>query len=416
MNPKNDILRRKAEAAKIEREARTMSPRRGLCRSLCRAAELGLNLPLSVSEVQEIEFTRDSLLAAVEGDSLLVILDHAEGAIGLVVLDLQMVASLVEVQTLGQVAAHPASGRQLTRTDAAVAMPLIDGTLAGFDRLLIEEGTQSGFSGFHFGAWVKDNRALAAQLPDGAYTCFRLATNIGAGERAGYMMLALPTVEVPPEAAPPKGTAGKSTVRSEVLEAPVRLETVLHRLELSLDEIGELKPGDTLPLPLRAFNDIKVLSSDRKPVATGVLGQIDGYRAIRLAGVGQPRIGAPAAAALEQAANSTQIDLADHGLVAPSKPRRPAAINQVTSEMTKVAGQKSEVENSPPSVPATPELSAKPQADPTGTEALLSELGMSDLPFDQTMSRSFEQLPASGRETGSFVDELPAPVDKKGAG
>ena len=44
MNNPNDILRRKAKAAKEGREAKLMSPSRALRRALTRAAELGLRV------------------------------------------------------------------------------------------------------------------------------------------------------------------------------------------------------------------------------------------------------------------------------------------------------------------------------------------------------------------------------------
>lgn len=396
MTIKNTILKRKAEAAREDRETRVMSPRRALRRALARVAELGLSLPLSVTGAEQAEADRDTLLSRIEEGGLMVTLERDNGPPGLVVLDLQLLTALIEIQTLGQVFARVAQERPVTRTDAAVAMPLIDGMLSGFDALLQEDAQGNDLTGFHFGQWARDKRILAAQLPDGGYMQLHLTMTLGVGDRHGALMLALPRPVPVPQ--PARERPKMAFVRDEVMEAPARLETILHRVEMTLDQVTGLAPGDVLTVPLRALSDVRLHTGDRQVVATGILGQMNGNRAVRLTGFGQSRIGAASGSASEREGWSDAVDLADAGLVAPPKVRSaggksdPKPRNPVT-------------QTTPPAPQAPAQHVAGNRHDPTGTEALLSELGLSDL--EATMPGLPATVHASDRENGSFMNDMP---------
>lgn len=404
-NP-SDILKRKAEAAREDRETRVMSARRALRRALTRAAELGLHLPLSVRGVEERAMDRDTLLAGLEPGGLFVSLERDAAPPGLIMLDVQLLSALIEVQTLGQVFDKAAKDRKVTRTDAAVAMPLIDGTLTGFDQLMMgQEGAQP-LAGYHFGAWQKDLRLVQASLPDGEYTLFRLSVVLGHGDRHGEMSLALPVVPEPapvPEAQPSK----RPSLREEVLDAPARLETVLHRQVMSLEEIAALKPGDVLPLPLRCLSEVRLHTGDRQTVASGVLGQIGGNRAVRLTGFGQPRI-ASAPASLDSLPNLKAVDLADAGLVEQPRPRKSQPDPSPQQTKSELPSQKAERPSTPDTAtPAAPPPPAVIRDDPTGTEALLSELGLSDLGDAGSSGLGLGPVGEDDLGAGSFMADLP---------
>lgn len=407
-NP-SDILRRKAEAAREDRDARIMSARRALRRALTRAAELGLHLPLSVRGVEEQVLDRDTLLTRLEPGRLYVSLDREGAPPGLITLDFQLLSALIEVQTLGQVFDKIAKDRKLTRTDAAVAMPLIDGTLNGFDQLIQgQEGAQP-LAGYHFGTWQKDLRMVQASLPDGNYTLFRLSVILGHGERSGEMSLALP-VTPEPVAPPEEPDARRPSLRDEVLDAPARLETVLHRQEMNLDQIAALKPGDVLTLPLRCLSEVRLHTGDRQTVASGVLGQIGGNRAVRLTGFGQPRVVA-APVSLDSLPNLKAVDLADAGLVEQPRARKPQAAPAVPQHQAEAQPQAAPAQPGPPASPhaglPAASLSASVRDDPTGTEALLSELGLSDLGQSPSAGLSLGPLGDEDRAAGSFMADLP---------
>ncbi|MBT25178.1 FliM/FliN family flagellar motor switch protein [Thalassobius sp. S69A] len=394
MNNPNDILRRKAKAAKEGREAKLMSPSRALRRALTRAAELGLQLPLTVTSVEEETLERDALLPHIEEGGLIVTLERDAGPPGVIMLDMQLLSALVEVQTLGRVFDKMASARPMTRTDAAVAMPLIDGTLTCFDQLLDGQENAAPLAGYHFGAWLRDLRRLQAQLPDGEYTLFHAQALIGAGEgREGRLILALPVVAPAPQPETP-GEPASASIREEVLDAPARLETVLHSAQMSLEQASALKPGDVLRLPLESLQEIHLHTGDRKIVATGVLGQIGGNRAVRLTGFGLPRV-TGRKGKKDSRLGLERVDLADAGLVETPRarvPDTPLPPKNIVEPLQAKPGSQQQakpiVQQAPPPVsePAMQaDLPAIAREDPTGTEALLSELGLSDLGDDVQM-------------------------------
>ena len=405
MTIKNTILKRKAEAAREDREARVMSPRRALCRALARVAELGLSLPLSLTEAEQADADRGALLSRITDGGLMVTLERDNGSPGLVVLDLQLLTALIEIQTLGQVFARVAQDRPVTRTDAAVAMPLIDGMLSGFDSLLQGETLGAELTGFHFGQWVRDKRTLAAQLPDGGYVLLHLSMTLGAGDRHGALTLALPRPEIAPQ--PARVRPKTAFVRDEVMEATARLDIILHRLEMTLDQVTGLAPGDVLTVPLRALSDVRLYTGDRQVVASGILGQMNGNRAVRLTGFGQSRNGVVAGGASDRKDWTDAVDLADAGLVAPPKSRS--------------AGAKPDPKPRPPAAQTAPSHATAPNQhvagnrdDPTGTEALLSELGLSDL--EATMPGLPAPVQVPDRENGSFMHDMPKRSAARGDG
>ena len=75
----------------------------------------------------------------------MVLLDGPCGARGAVRIDTALLAALIEMQTTGRVTGRAFGGRAVTRTDAAIAAPLIDAALAGAEASwqLCEEGARN---------------------------------------------------------------------------------------------------------------------------------------------------------------------------------------------------------------------------------------------------------------------------------
>lgn len=286
-----------------------------LQRALHRAAHLGLGLPIDVLGAQSVQVGRTGVLSGVQPGDLIVALEQDSGQSGVMALSLDLLSALIEVQTLGAVSKSAAQPRALTSTDAAVAMPLIDGTLTGFETLL-PRCDGDAMPGFHFREWVPNETVLAAQLADAAYDLFDVQIGIGAGERLGRLVLALPVRPDPPlaqtEDTPENGSC--DTLKAEVLEAQVRLDTVLHRVEMPLHQVGALKPGDVLTLPARALSEVTLHAGPRRMVAKGMLGQISGKRAVCVSS--RPEQRPTPSSPEQQAATMAEVDLADPGLVA----------------------------------------------------------------------------------------------------
>ncbi|SER00270.1 FliM/FliN family flagellar motor C-terminal domain-containing protein [Thalassovita taeanensis] len=355
------VLRRKTAASKEWHEARVMSPRRALRLALCRTAEVGLSLPLAVSGVERFRTDHGSLMAMLDESGLMVCVEAPGQVRGVMVLDLQILTALIETQTIGYIISRSAQMRPTTRTDAAISMPLVDGTLREFEAELARQEDASWTKGFRFASWVEEKRALGVALTATTFETFHLTLDIGDGDRKGEVLLALPRPDPVFQPAPEsKVDAQDAGLGRGLMEAKAKLDAVLLRRAMSLEEVGQLRVGDVLMIPPRALAEVQLEGVGRQVVASGSLGQINGNRALRLTALGAPNSAeqAPEGEASEQ----VSVDLADAGLIEQKKkPRmaRPADVPMAATE-----------------IPLLGDGAEEGASLTQDTEALLSELGL----------------------------------------
>lgn len=265
-----------------------MSPTRAMRLALERCAARDLGFALSVTGVGISTDMADAFAADLPDPALILLLDGPGGLPGAAVLDAQMTAALVEVQTMGRVLARAAVPRTPTRTDAAIAQPLIEGTLKRLIDLLGEDGDGARLRGYAFGAMIEDGRALALALDTGDYEIMRVGCDLGA-DRAAELLLALPLP--PPVSDPvqqdntPDEAGAAPPLRDRLLAAPARLDAVLCRMPLPLHQVRGLKPGQVLMLPAGVLGATTLEVSPGRTVARAMLGQMSGQRALRLRGL-----------------------------------------------------------------------------------------------------------------------------------
>lgn len=278
------VIHRKALAGRGEFDARAMSPAKALRLSLCRAAEQLFGLAVSVSTVEQCLVAHADIEAEMDGDGLLILLDGAESACGAMQFDIQFLASLIEVQTTGRVRPGPAASRPMTPTDGAIAAPLVDATLRGFDEQLMSADAQYRGAGYRFGDRVGDARTLSLTLEAPEYDLFRLVAEIGEGAKSGTLTLALPKQRTMAEnaATGDSGMAEVAWLEQNALNAPVALNTILARVSHPLHSICELVPGSVLPVPPECLGETELQATQGHVVATVRLGQLNGFRAVQV--------------------------------------------------------------------------------------------------------------------------------------
>ncbi|MFP4275251.1 MAG: FliM/FliN family flagellar motor C-terminal domain-containing protein [Paracoccaceae bacterium] len=281
----NAVLRRKASAGRRQQEARLPSPARALRLGLARAAKDRLDLALSVAALTEQRLEQEAVLPALPAGALIVLLDGPGGAVGAAVLERDLLAGLIEQQTIGRVLSRPADPRPFTATDAAIAAPLLEGMLERMEETLGSQAGATGLGGFRFGAHIPEARVLGLALQAPHYRLFRLALDLAAGARGGELCLAFPWREAGPAArtSAPGRNAPKG-LEQVALGVPAELVAVLHRMQLPLSRATALAPGDLLELPSEALETVMLEGPCGKPIARGRLGRIDGARAVRLSG------------------------------------------------------------------------------------------------------------------------------------
>ena len=331
---KTSVIQRKTRAAREGDDPRVMSPARALRLSLSRAADTLFDLALTVATVEQRRVEADEIETALGEEGLFVLLDGAAGTRAAMRLDPGLLAGLIEVQTTGVVRSGAVRPRVPTRTDAAMAAPLIDALLDGFEAEMAEGVAGHVAHGFRFGDRMDDPRTLALALTAPEFDAFRLTVDLGPGLRTGLLDLLLPTAPPPARRGGPAGQAGGAQGRAKgagpeasadlatvALAAPAVLDAVLARLTVPLSEAMAFRVGERLVIPRESLGAAQLVATGGHVVAEGRLGRREGWRALRL-GAPQSRVApapgpAPAPQSGKPAPSPTERDTSHQSPKAP---------------------------------------------------------------------------------------------------
>ena len=305
------VLQRKAAAGRAPSDPFAMSPGKALRLALTRAAQEQMALPLRVSALEEGRMTLADLPEALEERALLAVLEGPGEALGLMALSQPLLATLIEMQTMGRLGSAPPAPRRPTRIDAAISAEFVDAVLAGFEADLAGQEAAGWAAGFRYASFLDDPRPLGLILEETEYRSFRLDLDLGApgAGRAGGLLLALPAKgrrprpAARPEAEDAGTTPAEAAAEAEWAErvermamaAPVPVEAVLARLALPLSAVMALHPGSVIPIALEALEALRLEGPGGTLIAGARLGQHRGFRALRIVGPGAAEGAGPAA-------------------------------------------------------------------------------------------------------------------------
>ena len=305
----SSVIRKKALNGREDFDARAMSWSKAARLSLERISDRLFELQLSVRTVEQVNTTLSELRDVASGDRLLMLLDAygdlaaddaRAGVSGraAVMLDRGLVQTLVEVQTRGRITEAELETRAFTHTDAAVTAQLIDPVLASVDEMMSSTPQSPDPLRLRYGDKVEDARALLLALEAPDYVLFRISLDIESGTRSSEVLLAIPEdmLRPPPPAKDQEDAeTGTFDLSSMALSAPISLNAVVARLSMPLSRVCDLKPGDKLTVARNALTTTELIGSKGSVVGKVVLGQINGFRAVRLG----PDLSDDAVAALE---------------------------------------------------------------------------------------------------------------------
>ncbi|WP_322895101.1 MULTISPECIES: FliM/FliN family flagellar motor C-terminal domain-containing protein [unclassified Yoonia] len=278
------ILRRMAGQAGDAAPATPLTTSRAMRLALVKAANDAVGLALDVVSIGEDSGRLDDLLAQLDAGLMLVGL-HRHGTLaGFVALDMQLRAAIVEMQTMGRLNDQAADNRPATGTDKALCDPLLAAFLASLP---------AAVSGTRFEDWVDDlapgdrladSRVAGLQLRDGDYRLLHMNVGLGADDRQGAVLLALPLLAQPADPVMPVTTSADwhTAFAAVVQDAPASLTARLHRFTLPLGQAQALKVGQVLPLPGCSVTSVRLIAADGRSVARVKLGQMGGKRAVRI--------------------------------------------------------------------------------------------------------------------------------------
>ena len=294
---KHEVIERKTRVARESYQARAITPSKALRLAMSKAAEDLFEMALSVEAMEYLEVEHGTLADTLGETGLLMVLDGPHGLRGACTMDAGLIAALIEAQTTGAVSAAAPDDRRLTRTDAAMAAPIIDMVLAQATQLLGPEGEGRLTRGYTFGAMEEEMRTLLLTLDRPDYHVFHAVLDLGKGAKQGKWSLVLPVVDLAEqakadqaaEAAAEAETAGETTatrptvsMERAVMAAPVVMDAVLARQKLPLDRAMNLKPGDLIEISPEHLGRTEFVVPGGHVVARGKLGQMNGARAVRL--------------------------------------------------------------------------------------------------------------------------------------
>lgn len=294
-------MRRKAGAGRPPPEIGRPTVAKALRTAVVQAANEIADLPAAAGMVDESQTALTPFVEALPDPALLALVEGPGARFGLLVLDNQAVAALIEIQTTGRVVARPADPRAPTRTDAIMCADFIDRFLEVLEQRAAEAELEvaPAISGFRYGLALAEPRAIVMTLEDIPYRNFRFEVDFGHGAKTGAIQLLLPYD--PPgvhRAGAGEAEAFSEAMRAQVLETQAVLIATLLKRKMTLAEVAGLEVGSRLVLPRAALANIAVEALDGTVVAQGRLGQVNGHRAIRLTAAETGGLSAPDMAAV----------------------------------------------------------------------------------------------------------------------
>lgn len=283
------VLERKAQAQRRALGVGSVSMPRALGRGLSIAADALWGLALVATRTGDETLRVDRAIAKIGDNCLLIILENEHGRCGLVAIDREIVTGLIEVQTLGKVTRFPTDSRAFTPTDAAMMAPLLDAALPRFASMLAGQPEMAHLQGYGFGALVEDVQTAGLALDAEQYHLTTFDVSLAQDTRTGGMLFLFP--ELPKSADQDKPT--RQGRHEAILKlVPARMQAVLTRIHIPLDKAQALRPGDVLPISPQAVTSATLVVQGGHVAARGKLGQMNGFRAVRI-GQEQPSLHRP---------------------------------------------------------------------------------------------------------------------------
>jgi flagellar motor switch protein FliM len=289
-----DVIRRKLAEGRAAGRAGPQLAVQGTDRAwplaLARAARDSFALGLGVSTLETRHPSLTELLDLVPDRALIAVLEGPEDGLGIMALSQEVLAGLIEVQTLGRVTTGAVQARKPTRTDAAMVAGWIDQALEALEGALAADADLPWADGFRYASFLDDPRPLGLLLDDAPFRLLTARVDLAMGAKSGALLLALPASG---RGRKPSGQdAGvehvapapvfEELIRDRILDAQCEMQAVIAQVSLPLSAVINLSVGMTLPLPDAAIDRIQVETIGGRRLASGRLGQHRGLRAVRL--------------------------------------------------------------------------------------------------------------------------------------
>lgn len=260
-------------------------PEQAVARWLRWIAEEDHNLVLSVGSVRLERGALGDQMDAIGAGDLRIGLARGADIVGAIALGPELRCALVEQATLGHLSARPNTQRPATRSDRALAAPMLSRFLDGLAPLLQDHVPEGWGCDLTLGVSFPSNRQLELALADGRYLTLVAEVQIAETERAGTLVVLLSELGgIAQRAASADPEPWNAQWVRTVNTAEVELDGILGRMSVPMSWITGAQIGDVLPLSGLLLHSVQLETATGQIVARGRLGQMSGHRAIRLEG------------------------------------------------------------------------------------------------------------------------------------
>ncbi|WP_106744702.1 FliM/FliN family flagellar motor switch protein [Yoonia maritima] len=278
------ILRRMAGARDLVADDSPLTSSRAMRLALAKSASDAVGLILTVTTVTDDTLRLDEMLNMIDDTLMLVGLKRDDRLIGIVALDMQLRAAVLEMQMMGALIPRDAEQRVPTATDKTMCDPMLAILLSSLPDAMPGEEFSGWADGVQIDALIESRREVGLMLNDCAYRVLRMNVDLGTADRQASIMLALPCIATKEEqeTIPPEPVDWPTAFQATIGDAPTNLDAQLHRFKMSLGHAQDLEVGQLIPLHGCTVGSVRLLALDGQVVANAKLGQMGGMRAIRI--------------------------------------------------------------------------------------------------------------------------------------
>lgn len=278
------ILRRMASSKEVGPEEVPITSSRAVRMAMRRAADKAHGLAITILDMSEETVAVDGLADVVCDDHLLVGLERRDALVGLAVIDVQLRAAVIEMQTMGRLQRSKAEERPATATDAMMMTDLLAMLLKMLGETTVRTDLEGWAEGVQIGKRVASLRSAGLVLVDVDYRLIKLKLDLGADDRHGELTLLLPTGPSMSEEVPRPDAAldWKGPFQAVVNDAHATLSAQLHRFKMPLSQAEKIAVGQVIALPGCTVGSVQLLDPNGVVVSAAKLGQVAGKRAVRL--------------------------------------------------------------------------------------------------------------------------------------
>lgn len=217
-------------------------------------------------------------------------------AMALVNISNDLIYHLVDLRMGGDTEQSPVvTARSITAMDCALCRDFIDTLLQSFTASIAMNLGAPGLEWMELSHY-EQHVTMARIAPENAdVLLLNVSLDIGEAARSGSFDVIIPLSVLDSfKAASPRRPAMErigdgidlwsTRMTQAARDAPVRLTSVIHRLQLDIGSIQSWREGDVLPIPPvgRSRIELMIPGQDSAPIALGRLGAFDGKKAVKI--------------------------------------------------------------------------------------------------------------------------------------